>query len=63
MDSLYEMAWVHVKKGDFEKAKNATDILLLMEPGAATASDTRLLQGHLQLLLRGLRRRPPHRSP
>lgn len=51
VDSLYEIAWVHVKKGDFEKAKNATDILLLMEPGPSTAADARLLQGHLELKL------------
>ncbi|WNG55740.1 tetratricopeptide repeat protein [Archangium gephyra] len=51
VDSLYEMAWVHVKKGDFEKAKNATDILLLVGPEAPIAPDARLLQGHLQLKL------------
>ncbi|AKJ01580.1 tetratricopeptide repeat protein [Archangium gephyra] len=51
VDSLYEMAWVHVKKGDFEKAKNATDILLLVGPEASVAPDARLLQGHLQLKL------------
>jgi tetratricopeptide (TPR) repeat protein len=51
VDSLYEMAWVHVKKGDFEKAKNATDILLLVGPESPIAPDARLLQAHLQLKL------------
>ncbi len=52
VDSLYEVAWVHVKKGDFEMAKNATDILLLVGPESPIAPDARLLQGHLQLKLR-----------
>ncbi len=52
VDSLYEIAWVHVKKGDPEKAKNATDILLLVAPEAPIAPDARILQGHLQLKLR-----------
>jgi TolA-binding protein len=52
VDSLYEMAWVHVKKGDPEKAKNATDILLLVAPESPIAPDARVLQGHLQLKLR-----------
>ncbi|MFY0565189.1 tetratricopeptide repeat protein [Archangium lansingense] len=52
VDSLYEMAWVHVKKGDFEKAKNATDILLLVGPESPIAPDARILLGHLQLKLR-----------
>ncbi|PTL79216.1 tetratricopeptide repeat protein [Vitiosangium sp. GDMCC 1.1324] len=51
VDSLYEMAWVQVKKGDFEKAKNATDILLLVAPESPLAPDARLLQGNLQLKL------------
>ncbi|HEX8433921.1 tetratricopeptide repeat protein, partial [Archangium sp.] len=52
VDSLYEIAWVHVKKGDPEKAKNATDILLLVAPESPIAPDARVLQGHLQLELR-----------
>ncbi|HYO55647.1 tetratricopeptide repeat protein [Archangium sp.] len=52
VDSLYEVAWVHVKRGAFEKAKNATDILLLVAPESPLAPDARLLQGHLQLKLR-----------
>ena len=52
VDSLYELSWVHVKKGDYEKAKNATDILLLVAPESAIAPDASVLQGHLQLKLR-----------
>ena len=52
VDSLYEISWVHVKKGDFEKAKNATDLLLMVAPDAPIAPEARLLQGHLQLKLR-----------
>ena len=29
IDALYEVAWTQVKKGDFERARNATEILLL----------------------------------
>jgi TolA-binding protein len=52
VESLYEIAWVYVKKGDFELARNATDILLLMDPDSPLAPETRLLQGHLLLKLR-----------
>ncbi len=55
VESLYEMAWVHVKQdsapGHAEKAKNAIDILLLMAPDSPLAPDARLLQGHLLLKL------------
>lgn len=47
VDSLYEIAWVYVKKGDYPRAKNATDILLLMAPEHPSAPETRLLQGNL----------------
>ncbi|HSP80504.1 MAG TPA: tetratricopeptide repeat protein [Myxococcaceae bacterium] len=53
VESLYEVAWVYAKKEDFEEAKNATDILLLMAPDSPLAPQARLLQGHL---LRELRR-------
>ncbi len=52
VDSLYERAWVYVKKEDFEKARNATDLLLLVAPESPLAPEARLLQGHLQLKLR-----------
>ncbi len=56
VESLYEIAWVHVKQGSTgsqaEKAKNAIDILLLMAPDSPLAPDARILQGHLLLKLR-----------
>ncbi len=51
VDSLYEIAWTYVKKEDFQRAKNAIDILLLVDPDSSLAPDARLLQGHLQLKL------------
>jgi tetratricopeptide (TPR) repeat protein len=47
VDSLFEIAWVYVKKGDYQRAKNATDILLLMAPEHPIAPETKLLQGNL----------------
>ncbi len=52
VDSLYEIAWVFVKKGDYQRAKNATDILLLVAPEHAISPETRLLQGNLLSKLR-----------
>jgi TolA-binding protein len=51
VDSLYEIAWTYVKRGDYPLAKNAIDILLLVEPEAPLAPDARILQGHLLLKL------------
>jgi tetratricopeptide (TPR) repeat protein len=51
-DSLYEVAWCQVKKGEFERAKNATDILLLVAPDSTLAPEAKILQGHLQLKLK-----------
>ncbi|MFL5345633.1 MAG: tetratricopeptide repeat protein [Hyalangium sp.] len=50
-DSLYEISWAYVKKGDFELAKNAIDLLLLVDPESSLAPDAQLLQGHLLLKL------------
>jgi TolA-binding protein len=51
VDSLYEISWTHVKRGDFQRAKNAIDILLLVDPESPLAPDAKLLQGHLLLKL------------
>lgn len=51
-DSLYEIAWSQVKKGEYERAKNATDILLLVAPNSTLAPEAKILQGHLQLKLK-----------
>ncbi|WP_240356492.1 tetratricopeptide repeat protein [Myxococcus eversor] len=46
-ESLYEIAWTQVRKGNHQEAKNAIDILLLVAPDARLAPDAKLLQGHL----------------
>lgn len=46
-DSLYEVAWAFVRKGELEKAKNATDILLLVAEDSVLAPEARILQGTL----------------
>ena len=51
-DSLYEAAWVHVKMGNHQLAKNAIDILLMVEPDSPLAAEARLLQGNLLQKLR-----------
>ena len=47
-DSLYEVAWTYVRKGELAKAKNATDILLLVAEDSVLAPEARILQGTLQ---------------
>ncbi|MFP2962946.1 hypothetical protein ACLEPN_35530 [Myxococcus sp. 1LA] len=51
-DSLYESAWVHVRQGHYQQAKNAIDILLLVAPDSQLASEGRILQGNLLQKLR-----------
>ncbi len=51
VDSLYEIAWAQVKKGELERAKNATDILLLVAPESTIAPEAKILQGNLLLKL------------
>nr|WP_217440927.1 tetratricopeptide repeat protein [Myxococcus sp. CA056] len=46
-ESLYEIAWTQVRKGNHQEAKNAVDILLLVAPDSRLAPDAKLLQGHL----------------
>ncbi len=50
-DSLYEMAWAFVRKGEFQRAKNATDILLLVAEESVLAPEAKILQGTLLLKL------------
>ncbi|HXX30588.1 MAG TPA: tetratricopeptide repeat protein [Myxococcaceae bacterium] len=54
-ESIYETAWAKVRAGDFEGAKNATDILLLVSPDSTLAPDAQILQGHLLLKLKRYR--------
>ncbi|HEX4621059.1 MAG TPA: tetratricopeptide repeat protein, partial [Myxococcaceae bacterium] len=51
-DSLYETAWAQVRKGEFEKAKNATEILKLVAEGSPLEPDAKILYGHLLLKLK-----------
>ncbi|WP_224249756.1 tetratricopeptide repeat protein [Hyalangium gracile] len=50
-DSLYEVAWTYVKKGNYLLAKNAIDLLLLVEPESPLVPDAQLLLGQLLLKL------------
>jgi TolA-binding protein len=51
-ESIYETAWAKVRAEDFEGAKNATDILLLVAPDSTLAPEAQILQGHLLLKLK-----------
>jgi tetratricopeptide (TPR) repeat protein len=46
-DALYEVAWSYVRKGELEKAKNATEVLLLVAEDSVLAPEARILQGTL----------------
>ncbi|WP_326491811.1 tetratricopeptide repeat protein [Myxococcus stipitatus] len=46
-ESLYEIAWTQVRKGAYQEAKNAIDILLMVSPDSQLAPQARLLQGNL----------------
>jgi TolA-binding protein len=54
-ESIYETAWAKVRAGDFEGAKNATDILLIVAPDSTLAPEAQILQGHLLLKLKRYR--------
>jgi tetratricopeptide (TPR) repeat protein len=46
-DSLYEIAWSYVRKGELERAKNATEVLLLVAEDSVLAPEAKILQGTL----------------
>lgn len=46
-DSLYEIAWGYVRKGELIKAKDATDILLMVAEDSVLAPEAKILQGTL----------------
>jgi tetratricopeptide (TPR) repeat protein len=50
-DSLYETAWTYVRKADYQRAKNATEVLLLVAEDSVLAPEARILQGTLLLKL------------
>ena len=51
VESLYEIAWVFVKKGQYDKALRATEILDELAPDSILAPEAKILQAHLQLKL------------
>ncbi len=46
-DALYEQAWSFVRKGELEKARNATEVLLLVAEDSVLAPEALILQGTL----------------
>lgn len=46
-DSLYEIAWSFIRKGELEKAKNATEVLLMVAEDSMLAPEATILQGTL----------------
>lgn len=46
-DSLYEIAWCYVRKGELNKAKDATEVLLLVAENSVLAPEAKILQGTL----------------
>jgi tetratricopeptide (TPR) repeat protein len=46
-DSLYEIAWAYVRKGELQKARNATEVLLLVAEDSVLAPEAQILQGTL----------------
>jgi tetratricopeptide (TPR) repeat protein len=51
-DALYEIAWTYVKKGDYENAGKAVDLILLGAPEGKLTPEANLLKGHLLLKLK-----------
>ncbi|ADO70491.1 hypothetical protein [Stigmatella aurantiaca] len=52
VDTLYEIAWTQVKRGRFDQAKNAIDLMLEVDPESTRVPDAQLLQAHLLLKMR-----------
>jgi tetratricopeptide (TPR) repeat protein len=46
-DALYETAWCYVRKGELRKAKDATEVLLLVAENSILAPEAKILQGTL----------------
>ena len=51
VESLFEVAWTQVKKGQFEHAKGAADIITMLSPESTLAPEAQMLQAHLLLKL------------
>ncbi|MDC0714308.1 hypothetical protein POL68_37960 [Stigmatella sp. ncwal1] len=52
VDTLYEIAWTQVKRGRFDQAKNAIDLMMEVDPESTRVPDAQLLQAHLLLKMR-----------
>ncbi len=50
-DSLYETAWAHIRKKDYVRARNATELLKLVSEGTVLEPEADILAGTLQLKL------------
>ncbi len=50
-DALYEIAWTYVKKGDYENARKAAELLTLGAPEGSLLPEANLLRGQLLLKL------------
>ncbi|MBS2027969.1 MAG: tetratricopeptide repeat protein [Deltaproteobacteria bacterium] len=50
-EALYEIAWVFVKKGEYEKALRSTEILDELAPDSIIAPEAKVLRAHLYLKL------------
>jgi tetratricopeptide (TPR) repeat protein len=48
-DALYEIAWVYVKAGQFDRALRALELLALANPDSARLPDVRILEGNLRI--------------
>jgi tetratricopeptide (TPR) repeat protein len=46
-DALYEIAWAYVRKGELQKAKDSTEVLLLVAENSVLAPEAKILQGTL----------------
>ncbi len=47
IDSLFETAWTRVKKEEFQKARDATELLALVAPESPVVPEAQILQGNL----------------
>jgi TolA-binding protein len=50
-DALYEVAWTYVRKGDYENARKAVELLMLGAPEGTILPEANLLRGQLLLKL------------
>lgn len=51
IDALYETAWTYVKMGEYQRARNTVEILLLVSEDSVVEPEARILQGTLLLKL------------